>query len=366
MLVTLGWMLGLGLPFPAHPPLDIPGTFAARPLGRVTVSTDRDNPYRRGEAARVYLTIDEPSHVVVFRVDTDGRFRVLFPREPWGDTFVRTQGELEIGGARGDRSFVVDDYPGVGYLFAVASPDPFELDDLTRGDYWDYRLLDGGRLRGDPYLLLQELAERITRGAEHDYDIAPYYVDRHYDYPRFVCYDCHAYASYDEWDPYERECRRYRLVVYDAPREYAYRSGRGRNVVMPSRGPRYVFQDAEQGREYITRVPRAADADRRAVERRRTSEDVGGQGAIPAPAIQSPGRRGVDRGGAEPSPARPLIEERRRARDSAREPQVREREPADDVPDGLRPVEGERRVRPRQRPAEPQSTGEPELRRRRP
>jgi hypothetical protein len=324
MLVTLGWMVALGLPFPAYPPADIAPHLVTRSAGRVTVSTD------------------------------------------WGDTFIRDEGELEISGARGGRSFVVDDYPGIGYLLAVASPEPFTFDDITRGDYWDYRLLDGGRLRGDPYLRLQELADRITRGGDYDYDIAPYYVDRHYDYPRFVCYDCHAYASYDEWDPYERECRRFRLVVYDEPRRYAYRGGRGRGVVMPSQGPRYVFQDADPRREYVTRVPRSADADRQGVERGRTSQDVGGQGAIPAPSVPSLGRRSVDRRGPELSPARPLIEERRRRTDdTARQPRVREREPeTDEVPEGLQPVEGERRVR--QRPAEPQSTGEPELRRRRP
>ena len=57
-------------------------------------------------------------------------------------------------------------------------------------------------------MVLTDLAERITRDDDYDYDIVPYYVDRRYDYPRFVCYDCHAYASYDEWDPVPRPCSR--------------------------------------------------------------------------------------------------------------------------------------------------------------
>ena len=242
MWVAMGWMLLAGMP-------------QAPAAGRVAVWTDRGDPYTRGEGARVYLSTDEPTYVTVFRVDTDGRLRVLFPREPWGDTFVRNGRDFEVSGARGGRSFIVDDYPGVGYLFAVSSSSPFDYTDITRGDYWDYRLIEGGRLQGDPYVLLTGLAERITPGGAFDYDIVPYYVERRYDYPRFVCYDCHAYASYAEWDPYERACSRVRVVIYDDPQYYPYRYNRGRNVVAPRPrhpGPRYVFRDANPGAEYVT------------------------------------------------------------------------------------------------------------------
>ena len=358
MFVTLGWMLLAGLPLLSHSPTQIAArAIAGRiPAGHLTVWTDHEDPYRRGEGARVYLNADQPAHIAVFRVDTDGRIRVLFPREPWGDTFVRDARTFEVSGARGGHSFVIDDYPGVGYLFAVGSPDPFEFDDITRGDYWDYRLIDGGRLRGDPYLLLADLAGRITRGADYDYDIAPYYVDRRYDYPRFVCYDCHAYVSYKEWDPYERACSRFRVVIYDDPGSYPYRYGQGRKVVTPGRlaGPRYVFRDVDPRQEYVTRMTRpVAEGRRGSVERGRTGEDVGGRGTVPAPGFQREPQ--LDR-------ASPRIEETRRPA------QERRREPdADDVPDGLRPAEGKRRVAPPERPTRPpQSTGEPELRRRRP
>ena len=376
MLVALGWMLLAGFPIPVHNPAHIsptPASAPARPpIGRVTVWTDRDEPYRRGQGARVYLSADEDAHLAVFRVDTDGRVRVLFPREPWGETFVPGERTLEVSGYRGGRSFMVDDDPGVGYLLAVASPDPLEFDDITRGDYWDYRVIDGGRVRGDPYVLLLGLADRITRGADYDYDIVPYYVDRHYDYPRFVCYDCHAYASYDEWDPYERACRRFRLEIYDDPSQYPYRQGRGRNVVTAAPGgPRYVFRDVDPGHEYITRVPRGrAEARRESGEPGRSAEDVGGRGSIPAPGIQSLGRRSVDQRGPELSPVRPQIEERRRRAAEPRVPDQRRDDPRrgedPQVPEGLAPTD-EGRVAPRRHPgATPQSTGEPELRRRRP
>ena len=353
MLVTLGWLVLAGLPHPRPATVDTALPAAHRPAaGRVTVWSDRDEPYRRGEGARVYISVDEPSYVTVFRVDTDGRLRVLFPREPWTDTYVRGQDKLEVTGSRSGRSFLVDDDPGVGYLFAIAAAEPFDFRDITRGDYWDYRLIDGGRIQGDPYVRLTDLAARIAPDGDYDYDIAPYYVDRRYDYPRFVCYDCHAYASYDEWDPYRTSCTRYRVVVRDDPRFYPYRYG-GRNVVAdrPAHpGPRFVFRDADPRRPALSRgqaSPRGDD------DSGRTSEDVGGRGSVPAPRL--PSLRTPDREPApELSPARPLLDERRRV--ERRRAQARERDDsAAEPPEGRRPPT-----------AAPQSTGEPELRRRRP
>jgi hypothetical protein len=128
-------------------------------------------------------------------------------------------------------------------------------------------------------------------------------VDRRYDYPRFLCYDCHAYASYREWDPYQSACARYRVVIRDDPEYYPYRYG-GRNVVAhrPAHpGPRFVFRDAD------------------------------------------PRRPPVSHG--EP--------ERRRETEVSREPRGGSAS-SRDLPDGLRPTSA------------PQSTGEPELRRRSP
>jgi hypothetical protein len=358
MYALLGWVLLAGTPLtsPSTTSLTEPPR-ASRAAARVAVWTDRDDPYRRGEAARVYLSAEEPGHVAVFRVDTDGRIRVLFPREPWDDTWVAEKDEVEIAGRRG-RSFMVDDDPGIGYLFALASPERFDFDLIARGDHWDYRALDGGRITGDPYLALTDLAARLVGDNDYDYDISPYYVEQRYDFPRFVCYDCHAYAAYDEWDPYRRACARFRVVIYDDPRYYPYRAGRGRNVVIQRSlrpEPRYVFRDADPKHEYVTRVPTSRGGEYR--QRRptgRTSRDVGGQGTVPAPNV-SP------RLGADPDEA----EEPGRRRTRTDSPPG--------TPRGLTPS-GEARpdplVRRRERPPattrEPQSTGEPELRRRKP
>src|SRR5688572_3855594 len=157
MFVALGWVLLASLPLSSFPPIDSVIHPSVRRLavatpGRVAVWSDRQEPYRRGQGARVYLSAQRPAHVAVFRVDTDGRIRVLFPREPWGDAYVNQARQFEVTGGRGGSSFVVDDYPGVGYLFAIASERPLDFKDIARGDHWDYRLIEGGRIRGDPYV----------------------------------------------------------------------------------------------------------------------------------------------------------------------------------------------------------------------
>ncbi|MGN6392226.1 MAG: DUF4384 domain-containing protein [Gemmatimonadales bacterium] len=357
MFVALGWLLAAAGVLPVH---HMPMSAATRPHGasRVSVWIDRDDPYARGEQAHVYLDVDEPSYVAVFRVDTDGRIRVLFPREPWRESHVGPEEGVEVSGPRGGSAFIVDDDPGIGYLFAVASAEPLDFRAFTRGDYWDDRLIDGGRIQGDPYVRLTDLAAQLVPAGDYDYDISPYYVDRRFDYPRFVCYDCHAYASYNDWDPYRTACTRYRVVIRDDPRYYPYRYGR--NVVaqrLAHPGPRYVFRDADPRRPAVSH----ADGDRRRFDddAGRTSDDVGGPGSVPAPRLESLRRRDHEVAPETP-PARPLIEERHRVDPRREAPHAHEGDDSSRaLPDGLRPARPPQTAQPA-----PQSTGEPELRRR--
>jgi len=254
---------------------------------KVNVWLNRDDVYQRGDRVRVYFKSDQDAYVTVVRIDTDGRLRILFPVDPWEDNWARGGKTFEVLGRDRDEAFQIDDYAGVGYVFAIASEDPTTYDQIVRGDHWDYRAISDGRVRGDPYIAVSDLAERIAVEGGYDYDVVQYDVERHYDYPRFVCYDCHGYSSYISWDPYRSSCSRFRIVIYDDWYYYPYRRyNRGVYVGRPYRpGPRYVFKDSDPRNNYITRVaerPRGADP-RRPVERDRTSADVGGRGAIPAP-----------------------------------------------------------------------------------
>lgn len=266
---------------------------------RIELWTDNGNdPYRAGERARVFLRGAEDAYVLVLRVDTDGRIRVLFPREPWMDNYVRGGREYEIDQARDSAGFAVEDAPGIGYLFGVSSPDPFQLEPIVRGDHWDYSGVDDGRIHGDPYVALTALARRLLPDGDDDwdYDIAPYYVQDHYDYPRFLCYDCHASARAGGWDPYAATCPRFRVEARDDPTYYPYRYYQGRNVVFtrPLRpAPRFVFRERQSGADdrfvTVTRGRPREDSGRaragvppRGVEPRRPARPA------PRPAVKAP------------------------------------------------------------------------------
>src|SRR5213593_2413228 len=261
------WLLSLAttpIGGPSIPPLSV----EYRP--RVEVWTDRgDSPYTSGQGVGTHFRADRDAFVTILRVDTDGRVRVLFPREPWEDNFARGGRDYEVQGGSGPDAFYIDDYPGVGYVFAVASADPFVYDGIQRDEHWDYRLIADGWVRGDPYVALTDLAQRIVPDgySDWDYDITPYYVQQHYDYPRFLCYDCHTYVSYSSWSPYDYTCVRFRIVVFDDPYYYPYRYYGGTRVVFtrPYRPePRFIFKDRQATDAFITRVgQRPVNADRR-------------------------------------------------------------------------------------------------------
>src|SRR6266511_4391384 len=263
---------------------------------RIEIWTNRGDAAvsTRGERVRLYFRSDQDAYVTIFRVDTDGRVRVLFPRDPWEDNFARGGRDFEVDGrALGTDAFTIDDYPGVGYLFAVASADPFVYDQIESGDHWDYRVIGDGRVRGDPYVAMTDLAQRIVPDgyADWDYDVISYNVGQHYDYPRFLCYDCHSYVSYSSWDPYYSSCVRFRMFVYDDPWYYPYRYYGGSRVVFvrPYRPqPRFIFKDwgsdrpSREGFVSRERERPANDNTRRGV----TGRDIGGLGSVPPPNVR--------------------------------------------------------------------------------
>ncbi|HEY6854330.1 MAG TPA: DUF4384 domain-containing protein [Gemmatimonadales bacterium] len=290
MLMTA--MLGL---------MTLAGTTDGWDRPKVELWTNRgDATYARGDAVHVNVRSDQDGYVTILRVDTDGRIRVLFPRDPWEDNFVRGGREFELLGNQADDAFRIDDYPGVGYLFAIVSPEPFVYDQIETADHWDYRAI--ADVRGDPYVALTDLAGRIVaRGdSDWDYDIVPYYVERHYDYPRFLCYDCHQYVSYRTWDPYDYSCVRFRVVVYDDPFYYPYRTYGGTSVVFtrPYRpGPRFIFKDQDGRSPFVSRERERPVNDN---GRRRVSGDGGGGTGleiIPPPRERHPDGRPGDQGG---------------------------------------------------------------------
>ncbi len=271
------------------------------PRPYVEIWTRGDGVFQRGDRARVFFRSDTDGYVTVFRIDTDGRVGILFPHDPWDDNYVRGGRDYEViqpYHRAGHYAFTVDEYPGQGYLFAVVSYEPFAYDAYTLRDHWDYRAIAyHGRITGDPYVAFTDLVDRILPTGYVDYavDVRPYYVERHYQYPRFLCYDCHAHVSYAYWNPYRHSCVRFRIVVYEDRYYYPARAYPGTRVVYqrPVRyEPRYVFKDRVASSPYITTERRRAASEpatgRRVIDRGATGRDVGGIGTIPAPAGRVP------------------------------------------------------------------------------
>lgn len=203
---------------------------------------------QRGERVRVYYRTSADAFVAIFRIDTDGSVHLLSPRSPDDDDFVRGGQDYRLLFPTSPYWFV-DEYPGQGYFFVVASPEPLDYSAFDYSRYergWDLTRV-GRTVYQDPYLAIDDYVARIVPNWEtvpYALDVVTYDVGEAHDYPRFLCYDCHGYQSYATWNPYTYACSSFRVVVWDDPWFYpAYRYGGTRVVyVQPRRGvPRYEF-----------------------------------------------------------------------------------------------------------------------------
>ena len=158
----------------AHPAAP-PSRFA--PLSSIELWTDPDDVLQPNDQVRVYFRSEFDAYMTVLRVDTDGRIQVLFPGTPWRNNWVRAQREYEVKPGPERYTFLVDDYPGQGFILAVASAGPFRYDALVAGEEWDFRALgEGGWIKGDPYEALMQIIDDIVpdSSARYDYDVLPY------------------------------------------------------------------------------------------------------------------------------------------------------------------------------------------------
>ncbi len=191
---------------------------------------------RRGERVRIRYRTSEDAYAAVFQIDTDGRVRLVSPSQPGDDGFVRGRRDHQLVLARSPYWMVADD-PGVGYMFLVASPEPLDFSAFRyhRDFGWDLSAV-GSVVYDDPYVAMDDFIMAIVPGWQdvpYGLDFATYHVDEPRSYPRFLCYDCHTYRTFAEWNPYETVCSTYRVVIYDDPYFHpAYRYA-GTRVVFP-------------------------------------------------------------------------------------------------------------------------------------
>jgi hypothetical protein len=279
--------------------------FSAAPKRAVGQVSDGDTPsrpwvvvdipdrdvYHRRDRIPVAFRSERDGYAIVLRVDTDGRVRILYPASPADDAFVRGGQEYRVPNPYGydvAHAFAVDDYPGVGYVFAVVSSDAFDYLPYVRNGHLDYRTIGvDGRITGDPYVALGEIVEYMLPPGYGTYafDVAEYFVGARFEYPRFVCYDCHAYTAYPVWDPYRNWCGTFKLVIYDEPAWYPTTVYPATHVV-PAGGtvvhPQFVIEGRTATEPHVVRMPGSGRSGA-TVEPGVRGRDLGGVGAVKAP-----------------------------------------------------------------------------------
>lgn len=269
-------------------------TQASELTSRVWLQDGNEPLLRRGTQTRAYYRVSEDAYVAIFHVDTNGFARLLYPRSPAEDNLVlrgRTY-RLFVGESP---LWNVEDDPGVGYFFIVASAAPLDFSGVYYSEYdriWDLGT-EYSRVYGDPYAAMHDyVAFLLPTWERHGYalDFTAYHVQRTYAYPRFLCYDCHGFRPYDVWNPYTHACVRFRVVIQDDPYYYPVTRYRGSQVVYarppdPER-PRFVFKERASGEpgtpllESRSAMPAvgAASPERRAIDTNVIVPDRGGVG----------------------------------------------------------------------------------------
>lgn len=268
---------------------------------RVWLDRGKDPVVRRGDRVRLYYRTAADAYVAIFHVDTDGNVGLVHPRAPGRDHYVRGGRDYRLVFSRSPY-WRVDESPGVGYFFMVASHLPMDFSGFRYvhgAGGWDLSRV-GRTVYRDPYAAMDDYAATLVPGWErvtYSLGFVEYQVGGVHRYPRFLCYDCHGFRPYDTWNPYYHRCRSFRVVIYTDPIYYPVRRYGPRRVVYVrpyfSERPRYIFTERAPGAPGTPLVrrrakPRGLEAG--GAEVRRTARPAGPDAGSRGPVV----RRGED------------------------------------------------------------------------
>jgi hypothetical protein len=230
---------------------------------------------QQGDRVRIYYRSSHDAYATVLHVDTDGVVRLVLPSGPSDAPYV-VRGGMDYRLILSEAvDWLVDEEPGVGYFFVVASEVPFDYGWLgTAVDSGRWRLAGQGiRIEQDPYVAIDGLTRLILPGSdlvEMAVDFTAYHIGQTFSYPRFLCYECHQAEDLAAGDAYLQACPTVRVVIYNDPYFYPVTRYQGTRVVFtrpPSPGlPQFAFRErsaAEPGTPLVQPRPEAAGSDRR-------------------------------------------------------------------------------------------------------
>jgi hypothetical protein len=164
------------------------------PVVRVWIEHSRI--FRFGEPVRVGFEVAEDAHVIVGRVDGDGRLSILWPRTRRTSTVARADREYSVTGPSAGTSFFATDRSPSGYVFAIASYDPLDISQFDAGEFnytqSYYQTASYRPYYGSPSRVLERFASWVLYDDDSgwDYDVDFYQVDS----PMFA--HANAYCGY--------------------------------------------------------------------------------------------------------------------------------------------------------------------------
>lgn len=207
---------------------------AQRPVDqdlRVELRTDRmSGVLRQGDPFRMDLRTSHDAHVAVIHIDTDGGLHFLYPESPGADGLARAGRSYPVpAGVRGGPR-TVRGVPGVGYIYVIASPVPFDFRNFQqRGRLaWSFSRF-GHAVRGDPFHVFELLTAYLLpdRRAVYAYDLFTYHVGDRHAVPRFACYDRRPDLGRGVWTGYYPPCDRIYGLLDSYPNYYDARRFQG-------------------------------------------------------------------------------------------------------------------------------------------
>ncbi|GGJ29064.1 DUF4384 domain-containing protein [Deinococcus roseus] len=86
--------------------------------------------YVPGEKVQIKATVNEDAYLYIFSVDVAGEVTQIFPNDYAGDNFVAGGQTVSLPGANDDYTLETDSDIGVGKVFAVASRNPLDFNDI--------------------------------------------------------------------------------------------------------------------------------------------------------------------------------------------------------------------------------------------
>lgn len=142
----------------------------------VSVWIDRYS-FSYGERLRAYFQTEPGAYVTVLRITTNGNVRVLYPHLPTVQRAFTYDllADDEIPYAT-DAAFYLNESPGVGVVFAIASYTPFNYRSVSSGGRWSTLRLSTDRYE-DPFTIVSRFVSRtLAPRAAYSVDYIQYEV----------------------------------------------------------------------------------------------------------------------------------------------------------------------------------------------